>query len=212
MQQSGVQCDDPPCYRNEPGQITLARLLMARQQFEEADTLLHRLIASVTEGKRTHRLIEIQALQAVLLHRRGNADAAMHSLAEALTLAEPGGYVRLFIDHGPCMAKLLVRLLHMPKCWRGHHFSLPYLHTLLQASAATEPEEAAVHDAAKGLLSEREIAIIRQLDGGRSTHEIADNLILGASTIRWHIKNIYAKLSVHNRPQLLTQARELGII
>lgn len=46
----------------------------------------------------------------------------------------------------------------------------------------------------------------------RSTHEIADNLILGASTIRWHIKNIYAKLSVHNRPQLLTQARELGII
>ena len=110
----GLSVDDDLVYLREFEHITLARMLLARSQGEraepsvhEATRLLERLLLAAEEGGRTGRVIEILVLQALAHQTLGDIPAALACLERALTLAEPEGYVRVFIDEGPPMASLL---------------------------------------------------------------------------------------------------------
>ena len=110
----GLSADDDLRYLREFEHITLARVLLARYQDERAEAsvqkatrLLERLLRAAEEGGRTGRVIEILVLQALAHQMLGDIPAALVSLQRVVMLAEPEGYVRVFIDEGPPMASLL---------------------------------------------------------------------------------------------------------
>ena len=105
---------DDLSYLREFEHITLARILLARYKSDRADRsileaigLLERLLKAAEEGGRTGSAIEILVLQALAHQAQGDIPAALVPLHRALTLAEPEGYVRMFVDEGPPMAQLL---------------------------------------------------------------------------------------------------------
>jgi LuxR family maltose regulon positive regulatory protein len=105
--EQGLSTDDELTYLREFEHITLARMLLAEPVLDEATRLLERLLDAAEEGGRTGSVIEILVLLALAHQMDGDVERALTSLERALGLAEPEGYVRIFVDEGPPMAALL---------------------------------------------------------------------------------------------------------
>src|SRR5690349_5286990 len=206
----GLSVDDDLSYLREFEHITLARVLLARHAAERAESPLHdatrlleRLLRAAEEGQRTGSVIEILVLQALARQARGDVPAALASLQRALALAEPEGYVRIFIDAGPPMASLL-------RAAAKHGIAPGYVRRLLAAVNKTGDSTAA----SQGLtepLSERELDVLRLLGTDLGGPDIARELVVSLNTVRTHTKNIYAKLGVNNRRAAVRRARELDL-
>jgi LuxR family maltose regulon positive regulatory protein len=150
-------------------------------------------------------MIEALALQALACEQRADTANAMDSLAHALRLAEPEGYVRLFADLGLPMARLLQEALTrdvMPD----------YLEKLLAAIGASLPTSVAVEKVLPEPLTPREREIVGLLAVGLTNREIAEKLVLSPETVKKHAGNIYQKLGVNNRTQAVAQARALALL
>ena len=117
--ETGLHAEDEPRYPREPGYLVLARVLLAQERPTEALALLDRLHAAAAAQDRTGSLIEIGALRALALAACGQDADAVNVLADALTLACPRGYVRVFADEGPPMAALLGRLIAAQRAGSG---------------------------------------------------------------------------------------------
>jgi LuxR family maltose regulon positive regulatory protein len=206
----GLSVADDLSYLREFEHITLARVLLARYATEraerpihEATRLLEGLLRAAEEGARTGSVIEILVLQALARQAREDIPAALASLQRALTLAEPEGYVRIFVDEGPPMASLL-------RAAAKQGTARNYVRRLLAAVNKTENSM----PASQGLiepLSARELDVLRLLGTDLDGPEIARELVVSLNTMRTHTKNIYAKLGVNNRRAAVRRARELGL-
>ena len=208
--EQGLSADDDLSYLREFEHITLARILLARSQQERAKAsvhevtrLLQRLLLAADEGGRTGRVIEILVLQALAHQMRRDIPVAAGRLERALTLAEPEGYVRVFIDEGPPMAALL-------RSAARQGTTRAYARRLLAAGSETGPGRLATQ-ALIDPLSERELDVLRLLGTELDGPAIARELMVSLNTVRTHTKNIYAKLAVTNRRAAVRQAAELGL-
>jgi LuxR family maltose regulon positive regulatory protein len=207
----GLTVADDLSYLREFEHITFARVLLARNAMEQgasflddATELLERLRQAAEEGARTGSVIEILVLQALAHQTRGDSTAALASLQRALTLAEPEGYVRIFVDEGPPMASLL-------RAAAKQGIVPSYVRRLLAALNKTEDST----PANQGLiepLSERELDVLRLLGTDLDGPDIARELIVSLNTVRTHTKNIYAKLGVNNRRAAVRRAQELDLM
>jgi LuxR family maltose regulon positive regulatory protein len=156
-------------------------------------------------------MIKILALQALAFQAQCDIDQAMSVLGRALSLAEPEGYVRTFVDEGEPMARLLYKAL---TCG----IAADYARRLLAAFPVVEPEQADLSEAqasSSGLvepLSERELEVLEFLTQGLTNPEIASRLFLSLNTVKAHTRNIYGKLDVHSRTQAVVRARALGVL
>jgi LuxR family transcriptional regulator, maltose regulon positive regulatory protein len=211
----GLSIDDAPSYLREFEQVTLARALIAQHRSErrvgsisEALGLLERLLPAAEAGRRKGSVIEILMLQALAHKARGSMAPAHMALKRALRLAEPEGFVRLFVDEGPPMA----RLLHEAAA-RG---TVPhYTQRLLSAFRLAGPAQSRQPDAQSAnvqLLSEREREVLHQIAEGLTNREIADRLYLSVYTVKAHARSIYEKLEANNRTQAVAKARKLGVL
>jgi LuxR family maltose regulon positive regulatory protein len=217
--EQGLSSEDDLNYLREFEHITLARVLLAQyksdgleSQLREAIGVLERLLTAAEEGGRTGSVIEILVLQALAHQTAGDMPAAGASLERALTLAEPEGYIRIFLDEGAGIAPLLSEAARqgvMPSFTgkllatvganeEGHAVALPILAASPQA--LVEP------------LSQRELEILHLLQTELSVPEIASELVIAASTVRSHTKSIYSKLDVNNRRAAVKRAAELKLI
>jgi LuxR family maltose regulon positive regulatory protein len=210
VREHGLSVDDEPSYLREFAHITLARVLLAHATGDHSERslraalrLLERLLQAAEEGQRDGSVIEILLLQALAQQRRGDLPAALAALTRALALAEPEGYVRLFIDEGRPMAALLEMLAKQ----RG---ASEYARRLLSAFGPAEVS-APVTQYLSEPLSERELAVLRLLRTDLSGPQIARELIVSLSTVRTHTRNIYAKLGVNNRLAAIHRAEQLGL-
>ncbi len=211
----GVSAHDDLGYGREFEHITLARLLLARYQHDgddgarrEAVGLLERLRQAAEAGERGGSVIEILALQALAHQTQGNTSAALVALERALTLAQPEGYVRLFVDEGQPMAELLTRMKEEGGRLRE------YRRTLLAAfgePADVHPSSFIPHPLVEPL-SEREREVLRLLATDLSGPDLARELVVSLNTVRTHIKNIYGKLGVNNRRAAVRRAEELHLM
>ena len=206
----GLSVDDDLSYLREFEHITLARVLLARYQDEraeasihEAGRLLERLLRAAEEGGRTGRVLEILVLQALAHQARGDIPAALAALQRALALAEPEGYVRVFIDEGPPMASLL-------RAAAKQGIARDYVRRLLAAGTATE-DTSPIKQALIDPLSERELDVLRLLGTELDGPAIARELMVSLNTVRTHTKNIYTKLAVTSRRAAVRRAAELGL-
>ena len=211
VQERGLDADADPTYLHELEYIVLARILIAQDRLDGATRLLQRLLAAAEAGGRTSRAIEILTLQALSLQTQGYTDQAITMLAKALTIAEPGGFIRTFVDEGPQLARLLYEAAA-----RG--VAPDYSGRLLAAFPVTEPEHAGqpkFHHTKTELvepLSERELEVLQLIAEGLTNQEVAGRLYLTLNTVKAHTRNIYGKLGVNRRTQAVATAKALGIL
>ena len=218
--QRGLGPDDEPGYPREPEYLVLARVLLAQDRPGPALALLERLHAAAAAQGRTGSTIEIQALQALALAARGDEDAALGCLAEALTLACPQGYVRVFADEGPPMAALLGRLVAAQRAEQAAARSVPlgYLARVLRAfggKEAVRPGRAKHRPGGPGLvepLTARELEVLALLAAGTPNPRIAGELVVTLDTVKKHVSHVLGKLGAANRTEAVTRARQLGLI
>ncbi len=195
---------------------TLARVYIAQGRPDEALAVLKPLLQTTERLGRGGSAIEILALQALAYQAQGDVTQALMALERALSLAEPEGYVRIFVDEGQPMAELLRRAVA-----RG--IAADYVGELLAAfcseaeypkATATPPYSSCVLPASSVVepLTERELEVLRLLTSHLSSTEIAEELFVAASTVRSHIKSIYSKLNVHSRSDAVQQAKDLRLL
>jgi LuxR family maltose regulon positive regulatory protein len=215
--EQGLSVDDNLSYLREFEYITLARILLARYKRDHADRtilevmgLLERLLKEAEEGGRAGSAIEILELQSLAHQAQGDIPVALMLLHQALTLAEPEGYVRKFLDEGPFMAQLL-----REAAARG--IMPDYIGKLLAEFRAEEQK----NDGKSKLppaqlvgepLSKRELEVLHLIAQGLSNREISERLFLALNTVKGHNQKIYSKLKVQSRTEALARARELDLL
>jgi LuxR family maltose regulon positive regulatory protein len=217
VREQNLSADDDLSYLREFDHLTLARVFIAEYKTDRADDalraalkLLQRLLQADEEGSRTGSVIEILILQALAHQAQGDLPRALASLERALTLAEPQGYLQVFIDEGPPMAELLTGMKVEGRTAKQED----YIHKLL-AAFGTQRE---VQPSALSLqpltepLSERELEVLRLLGTELSGPEIARKLSVSLNTVRTHTKNIYSKLGANNRRAAIRRAEELDLL
>jgi LuxR family maltose regulon positive regulatory protein len=215
--EQGLSVENELSYLHEFDHITLARVLLARYQSDRADRsilevmgLLERLLKAAEEGGRTGSVIEILVLQAIAYHAQGDLPAALLPLQQALTLAEPEGYVRMFLDEGPSMLQLLREA-------SAREITPDYTGKLLAAFEAEKrkSEEKTDLPPAQPLinpLSQRELKILQLIAQGLSNREIGERLFLALDTVKGHNRIIFDKLQVQRRTEAVARAHELGLL
>jgi LuxR family transcriptional regulator, maltose regulon positive regulatory protein len=137
----------------------------------------------------------------------GKTAVAQTTLQEALTLAQPEGYVRIFLDKGAPLRHLLTQLAAQPLPTT----LLNYVQTLL-AIGDPSPATSNQPPATSPLLSDRELEVLRLIVAGYSNAEIARQLVVAVSTVKSHVNAIYAKLGVERRAQAIARAHELALL
>jgi LuxR family maltose regulon positive regulatory protein len=197
--------------------VTLARLLIARGDSEEATDFLERLLGAAEAGGRGRTVVELLVLKALALRARNDQPGALAALRRALTLAKPEGYVRTFADEGEPMVDLLRQL---SRAWRREQPSeapLEYMSTLLEAIGAevAVPVTSRVHGREGPILNpitSRELEVLRLLDSELTNREIAKHMFVSLDTVKSHTRHIYTKLGVRARHQAVARARELKLL
>jgi LuxR family maltose regulon positive regulatory protein len=209
--EQGLSAEDDLSYLREFEHVTLARVLLARSIQDRADRtareaaeLIERLLRAAQEGSRTGTVIELLVLQALALQIQGNAPAALASLERALALAEPEGYIRLFVDEGLPMAILL-------EAASTRQIAPTYVRRLLAALGPAGDTAPATQRLVEPL-SDRELEVLRLLATDLDGPDIARELVVSLHTVRSHTKSIYAKLGVNNRRTAIRRAEELDLL
>ena len=209
-----MSAGDGPEYTREFEHIAAVRVLFARASSQaspregeigEALRLLARLLEAAEAARRMGSVIKILALQALAFQAQGDVGQALCVLERALSLAEPEGYVRTFVDEGGPMARLLRRAL-------SQGIAPNYAARLLDALGVAVELRSSAMESLIGPLSERELEVLRLVVAGLSNPEIAEELVIAVSTVKSHVNHIYGKLGVESRTQAVARARELGLL
>jgi LuxR family maltose regulon positive regulatory protein len=207
-----VDFSSPADYPREFDYSELAYLLIAEDRAAEALPLLRRLLEAAITMERHGDEIRYLVMIALAQHALGNTQTAIDSLGQALTLAEPQGYVRLFVDEGWPMAELLLFAI-------SQNIAPDYASNLL-AAFPTDLHDAVQYD--KDLkvdkqaliepLSAREIDVLQLMAKGYKYKEIAERLVISINTVRHHNRNIFGKLNANNRIEAIERARGLHLL
>lgn len=225
MREQNQRDADPGCKRSELIDFTRARVLIAAGQAgvepdagARALELLEQWYAATEQAGRVRVLLEVLILQALALQLQNDRAGALRTLQRAVTLAEPGRYIRLFVAEGAPLARLLRHLLEQQRTQKASRqaISVAYLSTLLKAFTQPDtfflPTSLAESQPLFDPLSLREREVLHLIAVGRKNREIADELVVVTGTVKAHINVIYQKLGVTNRVQAITRARSLGLL
>lgn len=220
---------DDVSYLREFEHITLARILLEQYRSDHKDSairdaigLLERLLKAAQEGGRMGSVIEILVLQALAHHMQGDLAAGHSALERAMRLAEPEGYIRIFLDEGEEVRLLIEDFRRKVEDPARDHDLILYANMLLEAfpRAAALPHaliqpidnrKSTIENTIEPL-TERELEVLRYFRTELSGPEIARELVVALSTVRTHTKSIYSKLGVNSRRAAVRRAEELGLI
>ncbi|MFC1964796.1 LuxR C-terminal-related transcriptional regulator, partial [Chloroflexota bacterium] len=179
-QEPKLDLQDTPDFWSELSYLTLVRLRIAQGEIDEIPGLLEQLSQKVESQERTGSLIEILTLQSIAFQAQGEVDQALELLERALSLAEPEGYVRTFIDEGEPMAKLLrlaasrgIAKKYVRKLLASFHLGSESQPKVLPVEGTVAPSSLVEP------LSERESEVLQLIVAGMSNREIAEKLIIG---------------------------------
>jgi LuxR family maltose regulon positive regulatory protein len=193
--------------------ISQARVHLARGDTSAALAVLGSWRRQVEARGWEDERLKVMVLQAVALHAHGETDEAVQLLGDALALAEPGGFIRTFVDEGVPMAQLLYQAA-------AREVMPDYTSKLLAAFEAEEQRSTGqsrlpISPPSQPLiepLSPRELEVLQLIAQGLSNREICGRLFLALSTVKGHNRTIFGKLEVQRRNEAVARARELGLL
>jgi len=189
--------------------LTLVKTWLAQNTAvyrKQAHDLLTKLDAFYGSIHNTRFLIEVLVLRALLYDLEDHDEAAQSTLEKAVILAEPSGFIRLFVDQGPRIAELMRKL-------SGHRINKAYIAQILGAFSSAQPAPSYVSQGQLiEPLTERELEVLALLVKRRTNKEIAAELVISPGTVKQHAHNIYQKLNVKGRRQAVREAIALGIL
>jgi LuxR family maltose regulon positive regulatory protein len=213
---SGLSLYDAPDFLHEFERLTLAKIVLAdspnEQQIVDVLKLLDAQLKLAQKQNRLRSQIEILTLQTLALHTKGEAAQAMSVLEQALQLAEPEGYLRIFINEGETVRSLIDNL--RLTIGRAGHPLLGYIAGFSQPTKSQE-QKSKIHNRQSEMidpLSERELEVLRLIAQGLSNQEITQKLVVALSTVKGHNLRIFAKLQAKSRTEAVARARELGLL
>src|SRR5437868_3072505 len=191
--------------------ISQARVHLAQRDPSTALAVLEQLRQQAEAKGWEDERLKVMVLQAVALQAHGENDKAVHLLCDALALAAPGGFIRLFVDEGPPMAHLLsaAAAQGMLPDYIGKVLAV------LEADAQKRENTSSLPPPAQPLiepLSPRELEVLYLMAAGLSNQEICERLFLALSTVKGHNRTIFGKLQVQRRTEAVARARELGLL
>jgi LuxR family maltose regulon positive regulatory protein len=210
-QSNDISTEGDFLFHRENEYFALLRLLIAQNKFEEAFAFAERLLHISQETGNKRAELESLILLAICNFRDGITDVALEYVEEALRIAEPEDFIRIFVDEGKPMARLLYEIL-------SREISPEYVQKLLAAFPNVEPEKELMSKPIVSdsewiePLSEREIEVLQLIAEGLSRQEVAEKLFLSLNTVKTHARNIYSKLGVNNQMQAVGKARGLGLL
>jgi LuxR family maltose regulon positive regulatory protein len=197
-----------PAYQDERNALTRARVLLALGEPAEALRLLESFRTLARQQRRPGSELEILIVNALAESALGKTGQGLRTLHLALSLAEPEGYVRLFVDEGLPMAGLL----HLVLSRAQSTSRASYVRRLLNVLQAEQSAQAHALPLLLEPLSGRERTVLRLLAQGRSTPQMAAELVVSASTIKTQISSLYHKLNVHSREEAIVEAVRLQLL
>lgn len=219
----GLKASDDPTYMREEEYLTLAKILIAQSRARKVLGLLEKMRNAAEAGGRNATVISVSLLEALAHRSLGDTDRAMMALERSLSIAEPAGAIRVFLDEGEPMADLLEvfsRRAGREESDSRTPVSQEFIDTLLDGfrteqykAVTTETEDIKAKEGDLiDPLSDRELEVLRLLAAGLSYRETAEELYVSINTIKAHAKNIYSKLGVHGRVQAMNRATELNLL
>jgi LuxR family maltose regulon positive regulatory protein len=203
--ESGLTRHDRVPFHREKEYRILAQTFMAQGKGNQALELLVPLADMLASLQAAHSLIAALVLQALALQMQGAVEQALDALGRALALAEPGGYVRTFVDEGEPMARLLRQAM-------TRAIAPGYVARLLAAFRDSAPPRPPVAQALVEPLTGRELEVLRLIAAGLSNREIAQELFIALSTVKTHVNRIYGKLNAKSRTQAVLKAQALDLL
>jgi LuxR family maltose regulon positive regulatory protein len=196
----------------------LARIRLWQGRIDEAEHLLAEILREAEAAGRGWTALQVRLLRSLTLQARGQSIQAMEEFEHALALAEPEGYVRLFVDEGQPVRLLLQRM----SASREGGGMKAYVRRLLDAfgteqaplhpSSFTPPPSSLIPHPLIEPLSARELEVLRLLAEGRSNQAIAEVLFISVGTVKSHTNHILGKLNANNRTEAVAHARALGLL
>jgi LuxR family maltose regulon positive regulatory protein len=205
-------------HRRELPYLVAVRVLLAEGETGAALELLASLAGMAERSGRVRSSIEILVLEALARETRGEREEALAALRRALALAEPEGFVRIFVDEGPELAGLIERAApgatSPDYARRLAEACGPARASGVSAPAPPPPSPPRVEtvEALAEPLSDREIEVLRLIATGLSNADAGQRLFIAPSTVKKHLENIYAKLGTRNRTQAIARARGAGLL
>lgn len=190
--------------------ISQARVHLAQGEPAQALALLEPVRQQAEAREWPDERLKVMVLQAVVHQAQGETAQATQLFGEALALAQPGGFIRLFVDEGRPLAQLLAAAAA-----RG---IMPNYVGKLRAAFADEQESGDGLPSAPPAqqliepLSERELEVLKLVAEGLTNREIGEQLFLALDTVKGHNRRIFAKLQVERRTEAVARARELGLL
>ncbi|HEY0755946.1 MAG TPA: LuxR C-terminal-related transcriptional regulator [Ktedonobacteraceae bacterium] len=191
--------------------ISQARVHLAQGDPSTALVVLESRLQQVEGRGWQDQRLKVMVLQAVALQAHGEKDKAVRLLCDALAIAEPAGFIRLFADEGKPMAQLLsqVAIRGMMPDYTGK------LLAVLAADAQKREHTSSLPPPAQHLiepLSPRELEILHLMAAGLSNQEMCERLFLALSTVKGHNRTIFGKLGVQRRTEAVARAHSLGLL
>ena len=237
VQESGLKENDKLDFLRDLEHINLARVLLAQgykhpqgDELTASLSLLSRLLEKASDAKWVGKMISILILRALAFQVRHQEDKALSALKRALHLARPGGYVSTFVDEGTAMEIMLLQAVHRDiHSEYARQLLTALTHRKVAQSPSLEQAASSVHPSLRVVdqpfvgknqvdqplvdpLTDRELQVLKLMDSRLSQQEIAQELYVAVSTVRTHIRNIYAKLDVHQRYEAVQRAKDLGLL
>ena len=191
--------------------IALARVQLVKGEPSVALALLEPVLRQAEERGWDDQRLKVLVLQTLAFGAAGDVSRAYETLEQALALAEPGGFVRIFLDEGPQMVRMLYEAAA-----RG--IAPAYTKKLLASKSVTDTGQTrrATYQVDQSdlpePLSEREIELLQLISDGLSNRDVGDKLFISLHTVKAHTRNIYAKLEAHNRTEAVAKARAFGLL
>lgn len=182
--------------------LLLVRIWLAQGRTQAALDLLQEISRQFEAAGRIRLEAEASVLQAIAWATQKQATPAYKALIHALTLAEPEGYIRLFVENGPILTPLLNQVRHLFPDYAAQ------LLAVLPAGSTNGSATPLLLDP----LTERELEILKLIAQGQSNRQIASTLFISVGTVKGHVNHILGKLDVKNRTQALIRTQELNLL
>jgi LuxR family maltose regulon positive regulatory protein len=185
--------------QHEFADLTLVRVLLKSGDCENVPAILDPLLEQGQVQGRVRTRIEVMILMALFHRAEKDINTAIDWLSQALELAAPEGFLRIFLDEGTELLELLPKARQIA----------PELVDAILGSLQAESGKSLL-DQLPEPLSEQELRVLGLIVAGKTNREIAEELVISVGTAKWHVHNILQKLGVRNRSQASVRARELG--